>query len=178
MLKIAVFGSAFNPPSLGHQSVIESLTHFDRILLVPSIAHAWGKSMLSYEIRCQLVDAFIADLNDPKIACSQIELQLHQPDHVVTTYAVLNGLQTLYPDDELTFIVGPDNLLKFGEFYKAAEILHRFPLIACPEKVPVRSSAIRESLRQGQPIDAMTTPSVVKLIRALSLYQYPLSGEE
>ncbi|NAX38243.1 nicotinate-nicotinamide nucleotide adenylyltransferase, partial [Vibrio sp. V27_P1S3P104] len=26
MEKIAVFGSAFNPPTIGHQSVIESLT--------------------------------------------------------------------------------------------------------------------------------------------------------
>ena len=34
--KIAIFGSAFNPPTLGHLSVLERLTHFDRILLLPS----------------------------------------------------------------------------------------------------------------------------------------------
>ncbi|MDF4536048.1 nicotinate-nicotinamide nucleotide adenylyltransferase, partial [Vibrio parahaemolyticus] len=51
MKKIAVFGSAFNPPTLGHKSIIDSLGHFDLILLVPSIAHAWGKTMLDYELR-------------------------------------------------------------------------------------------------------------------------------
>ena len=64
MTKIAVFGSAFNPPSLGHKSVIDSLSHFDLVLLVPSISHAWGKQMLSYEIRCELIDAFIRHCND------------------------------------------------------------------------------------------------------------------
>ncbi len=49
MKKIAIFGSAFNPPSLGHKSVIESLSHFDLVLLEPSIAHAWGKNMLDYQ---------------------------------------------------------------------------------------------------------------------------------
>ncbi len=73
MTKIAVFGSAFNPPSLGHKSVIESLSHFDLILLVPSISHAWGKQMLSYEIRCELIDAFIHDLQSDKIQRSIVE---------------------------------------------------------------------------------------------------------
>ena len=62
MKKIAIFGSAFNPPSLGHKSVIESLSHFDLVLLEPSIAHAWGKNMLDYPTRCKMVDAFIKDM--------------------------------------------------------------------------------------------------------------------
>ncbi|SHO56956.1 nicotinate-nicotinamide nucleotide adenylyltransferase [Vibrio quintilis] len=170
MLRIAVFGSAFNPPTLGHQSVIESLSHFDRILLVPSIAHAWGKLMLPYPVRCQLVDAFIGDLGNPAIVRSDIEEQLYQPELHVTTHAVLQALQVRYPADELTFVVGPDNLLQFGSFYKADEILQQFSVLACPEKVPVRSTVIRQQIRQGKPISQMTTPSVEKLIQDLSLY--------
>lgn len=70
MKKIAVFGSAFNPPTLGHKSIIDSLGHFDLILLVPSIAHAWGKTMLDYELRSQLVDQFIQDI--AQIKCSAL----------------------------------------------------------------------------------------------------------
>lgn len=91
--KIAVFGSAFNPPSLGHKSVIESLTHFDRVLLLPSIAHAWGKQMLEYSARCELVDAFIEDLQVDNVERSTIEESLYSPESSVTTYAVLEALE-------------------------------------------------------------------------------------
>jgi nicotinate-nucleotide adenylyltransferase len=170
LLNIAIFGSAFNPPSLGHKSVLERLNHFDRILLVPSIAHAWGKPMLSYELRCRLVDAFIADLACLKIERSDIEQQLYQPGQSVTTYAVLMALQAQYPEDELTFIIGPDNLFKFADFYRAEDILNQFSVMACPEKVHIRSTDIRESLHRGQSISGLTTPSVVRLIEMLSLF--------
>ena len=58
-MKIAVFGSAFNPPSLGHKSVIERLSHFDKVLLVPSLSHAWGKEMLPFDTRIDMVLTFI-----------------------------------------------------------------------------------------------------------------------
>ncbi|MEF1220429.1 nicotinate-nicotinamide nucleotide adenylyltransferase, partial [Photobacterium damselae] len=47
--QIAIFGSAFNPPTLGHLSVLERLSQFDKVLVLPSYAHAWGKVMLDYE---------------------------------------------------------------------------------------------------------------------------------
>ena len=93
MKKIAIFGSAFNPPSLGHKSVIDSLAHFDKILLVPSIAHAWGKEMLDFDTRCQLVNAFISDLSLDQVELSLIEKSLFTPGESVTTYAVLSELR-------------------------------------------------------------------------------------
>ena len=78
MSKIAVFGSAFNPPSVGHKSVIDSLTHFDQVLLLPSISHAWGKQMLDYDLRCELVDAFIQDLNLSNLVRSTVEEELYK----------------------------------------------------------------------------------------------------
>ncbi|SJN55286.1 nicotinate-nicotinamide nucleotide adenylyltransferase [Vibrio ruber] len=170
MLKIAVFGSAFNPPSLGHKSVIDSLSHFDQILLVPSLAHAWGKKMLPYEQRCRLVDALISDLGADKIQRSEIEEQLFVPGKHITTYAVLTALQDIYPQDELTFVMGPDNLLQFARFFRAKDILKQFNVMACPEKVPIRSTHIRQGLQQGKAIEALTTPSVAQLIHSLSLY--------
>ncbi|MCV5855789.1 hypothetical protein OFN53_34760, partial [Escherichia coli] len=79
MKKIAIFGSAFNPPSLGHKSVIESLSHFDLVLLEPSIAHAWGKNMLDYPTRCKMVDVFIKDMGLSNVQRSDAEQALYQP---------------------------------------------------------------------------------------------------
>lgn len=170
MEKIAIFGSAFNPPTLGHKSVVESLTHFERILLVPSIAHAWGKEMLDYESRCSLIEAFIDDLGLPQAELSTVEQDLLQPGQSVTTYALLTFLQEQWPEAELTFVIGPDNLFQFGQFYRAQEILQRWSVMACPEKVKVRSTDVRKCLQEKKEINTMTTPSVAALLKQQNSY--------
>ncbi|MDR9828610.1 nicotinate-nicotinamide nucleotide adenylyltransferase [Vibrio sp. FNV 38] len=166
--KIAVFGSAFNPPSLGHKSVIDSLMHFDEVWLVPSIAHAWGKSMLVYHQRCALVDAFIVDLGNEKIHRSIVEEGLHRPGESVTTFAVLDALSKQHPNSEFTFVLGPDNLLNFSRFYKADEIIQRWSILACPEKVKIRSTDIRNKIANNHDVSELTTVSVVKLLKEVT----------
>ncbi len=170
MEKIAVFGSAFNPPSLGHKSVIDSLEHFDRILLVPSISHAWGKDMLDFDIRCQLIEAFIEDIASSKVVLSRMEQDLFIPENSVTTFAVLNKTQEMYPDADITFVIGPDNLLNFDKFYKSEEILQRWSIMVCPEKIPVRSTEIRQRLSDNAEITGLTTLKVERLLQQLKVY--------
>jgi nicotinate-nucleotide adenylyltransferase len=170
MTKIAIFGSAFNPPSLGHKSVIETLQHFDKVLLVPSIYHAWGKKMLAYDKRCELLDAFISDLDIANLESCNVEEVLYEPGQPVTTYAVLEKLQRMYPESELTFVIGPDNLLNFSKFSRAEDILKKWSVLACPELVKVRSTKIREHLAQGLNVDHLTTFNVAKMLVEYKLY--------
>ncbi|MCL9780090.1 nicotinate-nicotinamide nucleotide adenylyltransferase [Vibrio sp. S4M6] len=170
MNKIAVFGSAFNPPSLGHKSVIESLSHFDTILLIPSICHAWGKHMADFELRCKLVEAFIRDLNLLNLELSRIEESLYKPGESVTTFDVLENLQKIYRTDDITFVIGPDNFVKFNQFCKADEIMTRWSVLACPEKLAVRSTLIREKLSKKENVDAFTTSGVARLLSELDVY--------
>ncbi|MCK8062865.1 nicotinate-nicotinamide nucleotide adenylyltransferase [Vibrio sp. 1CM7H] len=176
MKKIAIFGSAFNPPSLGHKSVIESLSHFDLVLLEPSIAHAWGKNMLDYPTRCKMVDAFIKDMGLSNVRRSDAEQALYQPGQSVTTYALLEKIQEIYPTADITFVIGPDNFFKFAKFSRAEEIMGRWTVMACPEKVKVRSTDIRNALVTGEDINAYTTPSVCDLLLNEGLYKETLSG--
>lgn len=171
MKKIAVFGSAFNPPSLGHKSVIESLSHFDLVLLEPSIAHAWGKNMLDYPIRCKLVDAFIKDMRLSNVQRSDLEQTLYQPGQSVTTFALLEKIQEIHTQADITFVIGPDNFFKFAKFYRSEEIMERWAVIACPEKVKIRSTDIRNALLEGKEISAFTTPTVNEILISESLYQ-------
>ncbi len=179
---IAVFGSAFNPPTLGHKSVIDRLMHFDKVLLLPSIAHAWGKEMLDFSVRCELVKLFIADIGCDKLELCSIEETLylsekqylsekrHLPEKSVTTYDVLSRLEDVYPDDQITFIIGPDNFAHFTHFYKHDEILKKWSLLVCPETVPIRSTQLRENLKKSAAIDDMTTPSVERFLRHNTLF--------
>ncbi|NVC63194.1 nicotinate-nicotinamide nucleotide adenylyltransferase [Vibrio sp. 05-20-BW147] len=171
MLKIAVFGSAFNPPSLGHRSVIESLSHFDLVLLEPAIAHAWGKEMLDYPMRCMLLDAFIQDLSLLNVRRSSFEQELYQPGESVTTFALLNRIQEIYPEADITFVIGPDNFFKFAHFYRAEDILQTWSVMACPEKVFIRSTDIRTAIDLDGDISHLTTPSVRKLLIDKQFYK-------
>ncbi|CAE6949541.1 adenylyltransferase [Vibrio sp. B1FLJ16] len=176
MKKIAIFGSAFNPPSLGHKSVIESLSHFDLVLLEPSIAHAWGKEMLDYPTRCKLVDAFIKDMGLSNVQRSNLEQSLYQPGQSVTTYALLKKAQEVHTAADITFVIGPDNFFKFAKFYKAQEITERWTVMACPEKIKIRSTDIRNALMVGKDISSFTTTTVSELLRNEGLYRETLSG--
>ncbi|KEY91036.1 nicotinate-nucleotide adenylyltransferase [Candidatus Photodesmus blepharus] len=171
MRKIAVFGSAFNPPTLGHKSIIDSLGHFDKVLLVPSIAHAWKKKMFDYNVRCDLVDVFISDLNLSNVERSQIEEQLPKLGGSVKTYTVLSELSKKNSQADITFVLGPDNLLNFEKFYKSEEILQCWSVLVCPEKVAIRSTEIRQRIADGSDIGCLTTPSVSSLLRKLSIEQ-------
>ena len=171
MSKIAVFGSAFNPPSVGHKSVIDSLTHFDQVLLLPSISHAWGKQMLDYDLRCELVDAFIQDLNLSNLVRSTVEEELYkQSGEPVTTFEVLSQLEQDYGNSTLTFVIGPDNLFKFNKFYKADDIVKRWSLLCCPDKVSVRSTDIRNALKKQNDISSLVTEKVCQMLVEKSYY--------
>ncbi|GAD79807.1 nicotinate-nicotinamide nucleotide adenylyltransferase [Vibrio ezurae] len=172
MNKIAVFGSAFNPPSYGHLSVIERLSHFDQVLLVPSIAHAWGKPMLEYSERCTMIEGFISDIACHNVALSRIEQEIKaEQEGSITTFQVLTALQDDNPDTELTFVMGPDNLFNFAKFDKAKEIMKQWNVLACPETVAIRSTEIREKLAQHQDINHLTTKSVVKILQNQHFYR-------
>ena len=50
---LAVYGGAFDPPHPGHESVIRrALLCAERVALVPSHRHAFGKRMGDFELRC------------------------------------------------------------------------------------------------------------------------------
>jgi nicotinate-nucleotide adenylyltransferase len=165
MNKIAVFGSAFNPPTLGHKSVIDALSHFDLVLLVPSISHAWGKKMIDYKLRCNMVDLFIDDIGTANLLLSDIEQDIQVNDEPVTTFDVLSAIQEKYLDADITFVVGPDNILNFHSFHKADTILKNWSVLSCPEKVNIRSTHVRERLLSNESIESLTTPQVVNFIQ-------------
>lgn len=162
--RIAVFGSAFNPPTLGHLSVIQRLSHFDTVLLVPSYSHAWGKKMADFDKRCDWVLSFIEDAGCPNLALYREEEQLSQ-NGAVTTWDLMNHIQKQNHTSELTFVIGPDNFLNFAKFHRADEILQNWSVLACPETVQIRSTEIRHRLSLAEDISDLTTPSVAKKIK-------------
>ncbi|MGQ8365854.1 nicotinate-nicotinamide nucleotide adenylyltransferase [Glaciecola sp. 1036] len=174
-MKLVIFGSAFNPPTKGHEDAISHLLsdkhNFDRVLLIPSFRHAFNKQMLDYNYRKDLLADFVADIDDPRVDSLPIEDTISKDDHPVFTYDLLHHLSTsVFPEDELFFAIGPDNAKIWHKFYKADEITQRWSLIEVPERKPIRSTLVRRKIRLDEDISALVTPSVAKRIKQYKLY--------
>lgn len=171
MSRIAVMGSAFNPPSLGHQDVItQALKQCDQVWLVPAFRHAWGKQMAAYQQRCKMVDLFVQDIADERVCLCAIEHDI-ATDKPVYSYDLLSELQTrIHADDQLLLVIGPDNAASFDKFHRASDIQQRWPLLIVKERISVRSTKIRAALQQHQSIIGMTTPRVADYLSTHPVY--------
>lgn len=127
--------------------------------------------MLSYETRIEMVSIFVNDLNMNNLELSTLEKEIYIPEQSVTTFSLLKKLQELHRTADITFIIGPDNLLQFSKFYKSDEIVQRWSVMACPETLPVRSTDIRTAIQDGESISHLTTKGVQKYIATHHLYE-------
>ena len=82
--RIGVFGSAFDPPTLGHQDVLQQAAgHFDRILLVPSASHAFNKKSQPFVTRLALLEVFVNS--------ASIDIELEISDLEASTASTASG---------------------------------------------------------------------------------------
>ena len=174
-MKIAVFGSAFNPPTRGHEDairyVLENVEGIGQVLLVPSYKHAFAKQMSSYETRVKMLEAFVSDFNDARIQAKAIEDKIASEDKSVYTYDLLTHLQSEMSDkDELCFVIGPDNAQNWDKFYNADLIKKQWSLITVPERKAIRSTLVRERLDQGADASDLLTPSVYTFLENNTVY--------
>lgn len=174
-MKVAVFGSAFNPPTRGHLDAIESvLAHnaqFDQVVLIPSFHHAFAKSMLAYTHRVAMLARFVDDIKDSRVHAKPIEHTICKGDTPVYTYDVLAHLQQSdFATDALTFVVGPDNQANWSKFYKAREIDEKWERLVVPERKRIRSTQVRNAITNRESISRLVTPGVASYIQEHQLY--------
>lgn len=178
---MAVYGAAFNPPHLGHVDVIRQISPlFDDIMLVPSVAHAFGKKMASFETRMKwlelLLKAELPDINHMVI--SDIEKnRLVTPQHQspVYSYDLLVALSSQYPFSDLTLIIGPDNAVAdtWKKFYRYQDIEKKFAVYVALQRLKIRSTMIRSLMENGKnPDESLLFEMTGKTLGALLVKTY------
>lgn len=158
MQRIGVMGASFNPPTRGHVSVIEQAYHdFDDILLVPSLLHAFQKSLSPIEHRLAMLDLMVENelskQEKQRVTIFNIEPTLLSANSKATsiyTFDVLTAIEHFYKKQnvpsEIRFIVGPDlaEPAVWHRFYRYQEIEQRWPLYVVKEKLAIHSTMVRE----------------------------------
>jgi nicotinate-nucleotide adenylyltransferase len=177
--RVAVFGGSFDPPTLGHQNVVEQLLSLsnpkiDEIILIPSVSHAFGKKLSNLPDRVAMLKLFIEDLEEihpnlkTKIHIFNIEpdlISLHSTGYVYT-YDVLEAVEKIYQvallnlklssakansKIQICFVIGPDLASPdiFNRFYRANEIKKKWPIIVVKQMRDIRSTEVRQDIAKN-----------------------------
>lgn len=176
MQKVTYFGSAFNPPHLGHMDCIKQLSkEFDVIIVGPSYKHAFGKDMIEFKHRMNMLQLLIQESltkeEQAKVIISNIEEQLAYccKNGPIYSYDVIDLLFKNYGN--CTLAIGEDNYLVFDKFYKAEQIKNQFGIVVTKENKAVRSTLLREKIKQHQDITEYSSLRVNHYIQKNHLYQ-------
>ncbi len=124
MERIGIFGGTFNPPHLGHiqaaKQAMETL-NLTKILFIPDrIAphKVLPPDSPSPEDRLAMLE--IATNQEPGMEASDLELKREGVSYTVDTLA---ALKEMYPEAELTLLMGTDMFLGFFKWRESGKIL-------------------------------------------------------
>lgn len=148
---LAVYGGAFNPPHPGHASVVASLLDkAEKVIIVPSYAHPYGKKMMPFEQRVRWTKA-MASKFDPEIVivdtCERDAAQIRSP---VFSIDLLRFIATSHEiqGKDIALVMGEDVGEIFPSFYGYKEIMDEFSTLIVSETINLHSSMIRERLME------------------------------
>jgi cytidyltransferase-like protein len=152
---LAVYGGAFDPPHPGHESVIRrALRHAERVALVPSHRHAFGKRMADFHLRCRWLERLAARVDGLRVYCEPIEACLAPGDAAIYSIDLLDALQRCsgLPSTRIALLIGEDNEAQLERFERADELRRRYGRLVAGESIALHSSMIRQRLHLGLPL--------------------------
>lgn len=140
-MKIGIFGGSFNPPHKMHYLIADSLLnsgYVDKIIYVPTGSKYKYKDNLVNDFdRLEMLKIMI--LNDDRCSVSDYELK----DHVIYTYQTLAYFKDKYPDDEIYFICGTDNLTYLDKWMRGLYILENYKILVIRRDTDKTDEVIR-----------------------------------
>ncbi|MCK9544473.1 MAG: nicotinate (nicotinamide) nucleotide adenylyltransferase [Novosphingobium sp.] len=174
-MRIALYGGSFNPIHNGHLILASFAKHelkLDKVIFVPSnITPGKEKEIIDAQTRFYMVSSLFDDDSDT-YDVSDLETRRLGTSYTIDTVKIF---KEIYPNDELFLICGPDAILTI-EYWKDAEELKNLIGIKianrdfyCPD-VSIRSTQIRELLKNKLPITHLVPKSVEKFIIENNLY--------
>lgn len=197
--QILIFGGCFNPPLNSHFLLAEQLlneySQIEKIIFMPVNSHYQKEDLIDNKHRYQMLK-LVCDKNE-KFEVSKLELEA---DRQLYTIETLRKMQEQYPEYEIAFIMGSDNLKELETWNCADELVKEFKMYILErdkddvEKIiqtskflkenktafikaknnvtsNMSSTFVREKLRGGKSIRYLTPDEVRSYIIKNNLYQ-------
>ena len=189
---IAVFGGAFNPPTIAHielaKQVLKEMKNIEKVIFVP-VSTKYNKSGLaSDEDRYQMLKAICDE--EENLEVSSIELDSNRQLYTIET---LEKMKDANPNNDIYFIIGTDNLKDLATWHTADKLLQEFKMIVLERdndnineiinkdsflkqykdsfiilnninKINLSASFVRELVKKGESIHGMVPETIERRI--------------
>lgn len=189
-MHIVLFGGAFDPPHLGHISVVKNFLNLgivDRLVFLPVFDHAFIKNMIGPEHRIQMLEEVKkSHFQDLPVYISDYEIKKGE---ISITFETLVELSEQNPAYQYSFLIGSDNLEKFHKWHHYKKMLKKYkffvypragysfdqiregmiPLTDMPE-MDVSSTEIRSRLEEKKDVNDLVSQEVISYIEKNKLY--------
>lgn len=188
-MRIGIFGGTFDPPHVGHLIVASDACvalALDRLILVPSAdpPHKRGQVAATAAQRLEMVRAAIT--GDPRLEVDDLELRREGASYTVDTLREMRGR---WPDAELFFLVGVDQMREFHGWREPHEVARLarlavvtregeapdpespFPHTVVPvTRIDLSATDIRRRVHEGVSIRYLVADEVRRRIEEWGLY--------
>ena len=117
--KIAIFGGAFNPPTIGHQQIVNRISDdFDEVWIMPCNKHRYKKDIVSNKLRLEMLNSLEFEKDNVIISDFEIRNDLNG-----RLYETMVLLKSIYKDCEFHIIFGSDNLNNIETFFEYQKLI-------------------------------------------------------
>lgn len=189
---IAIFGGAFNPPTLAHinlaKQILDNLSNIKKIIFVP-VSTKYNKSGLAEDKdRFNMLKTICKEFNN--IEVSDIELKSSRQLFTIET---LDKIQEQNKNKKIFFIIGTDNLKQLDTWHNVDKLLEKYKVIVLKRNddniseiinnsnvlsnhresiielknikpINLSSTHIREKLKKGEDISKLVPPEIAEKV--------------
>jgi nicotinate-nucleotide adenylyltransferase len=187
-LKTIIYGGAFNPPTVAHQSILSACTDLaeqmdGEVWLLPSGNRTDKTISVPLDVRLGFLEAMRQDDNLTNLIQIK-DLELFRPV-AIETYDTMQELTSLYPDREFYWVFGADSTQTMHEWHQGDWIVDNANIIAVNrtgfdvnekikhitkldiECLDISSTLVRNRVVTGEMFDNLVIPSVHEMINNL-----------
>lgn len=125
-MKIGIFGGSFNPCHNMHKKIAIELIekgYVDKVIYVPTGDKYNKNDLITVTDRYKMLLLMVK--NNPNLYVSDYEIT----NKLTYTYETLSHFKKKYPNDEIYFICGSDNILEFNTWNNYQYILDTYKIL-------------------------------------------------
>ncbi len=181
-MRIAVYGGSFNPPHLSHQLAITCVlgtARVDELWLVPTFKHPFDKQLAPFSDRARMCELLAAPFT--RVRVDRVEEELGGDSYTLRT---VKALQARHAEHRYALVIGADLVAERERWHGWPELKQLVDFIVVGRQgtpaatgavaevqLPaISSTAVRQRIARGEPVDAIVPSAVVDYIRERGLY--------
>lgn len=183
-MRIGLYGGSFDPVHVGHLAVAEKAKeqyNLDKVIFIPTGSMPHKKGCVADA--CHRIKMLELSFDDISYSISDYEVNRNEISYSADT---IEHFKSLYPDDEIYFIIGGDSYAYIDKWHEPHRIFENATVLVFPregevilppakqlvvEQVSVSSSEIREKIKLQKNVSNLLKNEVYNYIIENNLYR-------